>query len=211
MPCVTSHYINPTTPKPIYPSPIGEVACHGLEWHSGPCPTLTEPWLDLGLNGLREMTYEFELITCQKSANSHHIGISNICQNWLPLIRRLKACNEVYSSWRIETKGMPMYIPTLPSKPLRIWADALPKSHDLETNSCDSSCAKPNGVREIWWCSTPKHMPTYEQHVHSSTPHRLLGIADQVSTQNAKMSRGQKHENMTKYKVVMIVYLYAHP
>ena len=38
-------------------------------------------------------------------------------------------------------------------------------------------------------------------------------LADQVSTQNAKMSKncGQKHENMTKYKVVMIVYLYAHP
>ena len=29
------------TPKPLNPSPIGEVACHGPEWHSGPCPTLT--------------------------------------------------------------------------------------------------------------------------------------------------------------------------
>ena len=40
----------------------------------------------------------------------------------------------------------------------------------------------------------------------------FLLFADQVNTQNAKMSRnlGQKHEHMTKYKVVMIVYLYAH-
>ena len=44
MPCAKSHYINPKnvfTPKPLNPSPKGEVACHGLEWHSGPCPTLT--------------------------------------------------------------------------------------------------------------------------------------------------------------------------
>ena len=48
---------------------------------------------------------------------------------------------------------------------------------------------------------------------HGSTFHRLLLFADQVSTQNAKMSKngGQKHENMSKYEVVMIVYLYAHP
>ena len=42
--CVKSHYTNPKnvfTPKPLNPSPIGEVACHGLEWHSGQCPTLT--------------------------------------------------------------------------------------------------------------------------------------------------------------------------
>ena len=42
--CVKSHYINPKnvfTPKALNPSPIGEVACHGLEWHSGPCPTPT--------------------------------------------------------------------------------------------------------------------------------------------------------------------------
>ena len=45
---------------------------------------------------------------------------------------------------------MPMYIPTLPSKPLRIWAHALPKSaHDLETNSCNPSCAKPKRVRDL--------------------------------------------------------------
>ena len=91
MPCVTSHYINPKnvfTPKPLNPSPKKDVACDGLEWHSGPCPTLTETWLDLGSNGLRELTYEFELITCQKTANSHHIGhISNICSKLrLPLI-----------------------------------------------------------------------------------------------------------------------------
>ena len=44
MPCVKSHYTNPKTVlplKPLNPSPIGEVVCHGLEWHSGPCPTLT--------------------------------------------------------------------------------------------------------------------------------------------------------------------------
>ena len=32
---------NMFTPKPLNPSPKGEVACPGLEWHSGPCPTLT--------------------------------------------------------------------------------------------------------------------------------------------------------------------------
>ena len=33
MPCVKSYYTNPKdvfTPKPLNPSPIGEVACHGL-------------------------------------------------------------------------------------------------------------------------------------------------------------------------------------
>ena len=32
--CVKSHYTNPKnvfTPKPLNPSPIGVVACHGLE------------------------------------------------------------------------------------------------------------------------------------------------------------------------------------
>ena len=44
-------------------------------------------------------------------------------------------------------------------------------------------------------------------------PIGFLLFADQVNTQNAKMSKnsGQKHEKMSKYKVVMIVYLYAHP
>ena len=103
MPCVTSHYTNPKnvfTPKPLNPSPIGEVACHGLEWHSGPCPTVTYTWLDLESNGLRDVPHEFELITHQKTANSHHIGhISNICSKLkLPLIRRLKACMESKSS-----------------------------------------------------------------------------------------------------------------
>ena len=44
MPCVKSHYTNPKTVftlKPLNPSPKGEVVCHGLEWHSGSCPTLT--------------------------------------------------------------------------------------------------------------------------------------------------------------------------
>ena len=69
MPCVKIHYINPKNvfiPKPLNPSPIEEVACHGLEWHSGPCPTLTYTWLDLESNGLRDMPHEFELITCKK-------------------------------------------------------------------------------------------------------------------------------------------------
>ena len=103
MPCVTSHYINPKNvfiPKPLNPSQIGEVAFHGPEWHSGPCPTLTYTWLDLELNGLRDMPHEFELITYPKTANSHHIGhISNICSKLkLPLIRRLKACTVSKSS-----------------------------------------------------------------------------------------------------------------
>ena len=70
MPCVKSHYTNPKnvfSPKPLNPSPIREVACHGLEWHSGPCPTLTYTWLDLESNGLRDMPHEFELITCEKN------------------------------------------------------------------------------------------------------------------------------------------------
>ena len=43
MPCVKSHYTNPKNvfpPKPLNPSPK-EVPWHGLEWQSGPCPTLT--------------------------------------------------------------------------------------------------------------------------------------------------------------------------
>ena len=103
MPCVTSQYTNPKNvfaPKPLYPSRIGKVTCHGLEWHSGPCPTLTYTWLDLESNGLGEMTYEFELITCHKTANSHHIGhISHICLKLkLSLIRRFKACMESKSN-----------------------------------------------------------------------------------------------------------------
>ena len=69
MPCVKSPYINPKNVfprKPLNPSPIGEVACHGLEWHSGLCPTLTQPWLDLESIGFGDMPHEFELITCQK-------------------------------------------------------------------------------------------------------------------------------------------------
>ena len=42
-----------------------------------------------------------------------------------------------------------MYIPTLPSKLFRYGRHALPKSaHDLETNSCNPLCARPNGVRD---------------------------------------------------------------
>ena len=69
MPYVKSHYINPKnvfTPKPLNPSPIGDVSRHGLERHSGPCPTLTYTWLDLGSNGLRDMPHDLEHITCQK-------------------------------------------------------------------------------------------------------------------------------------------------
>ena len=66
MPCVKRHYTNPKnvfTPNPLNPSPIGEVACHGLEWHSGPCPTLTYPWLDLESIGLRELPHADDLTT----------------------------------------------------------------------------------------------------------------------------------------------------
>ena len=44
MPCVKRHYTNPKNVfplKPLNPNPKGEVACHGLDRHSGPCPTLT--------------------------------------------------------------------------------------------------------------------------------------------------------------------------
>ena len=47
--CVKSHYTNPKSvfpSKPLNPSPNMEGAYHGLEWHSGPCPTLIYPWLD---------------------------------------------------------------------------------------------------------------------------------------------------------------------
>ena len=63
-----------------------------------PYPDIT--LVGLGIEWLREMTYEFELITYQKTANSHHIGhISHICSKLkLPLIRRLKACLESKST-----------------------------------------------------------------------------------------------------------------
>ena len=76
MPCVKIHYINRInvfTPKPLNPSPKRGVACHRLGWHSGSCPTLRYTWLDLELNGLRDMPHEFELITRQKIANSNTI------------------------------------------------------------------------------------------------------------------------------------------
>ena len=68
MPCVKIHYTNPKNvfpPKPLNPSPIGEVACHGLEWHSGPCHTLTKPWLDLESIGPGGVPHEDDLITYQ--------------------------------------------------------------------------------------------------------------------------------------------------
>ena len=60
----------------------------------------TMPYPDITLVGLGDMPHEFELITYQKTANSHHIGhISNICSKLkLPLIRRLKACMESKSN-----------------------------------------------------------------------------------------------------------------
>ena len=64
--CVKSHYTNPKNvflSKPLNPSPIGEVACHGLEWPSGPCPTLTYTWLDLESIGLGEVPHEDDLTT----------------------------------------------------------------------------------------------------------------------------------------------------
>ena len=64
--CIKSHYTNSKNVfplQPLNPSPIGEVACHGLEWHSGPCPTLKEIWLDLESIGLGELPHEDDLTT----------------------------------------------------------------------------------------------------------------------------------------------------
>ena len=72
MPCVKSHYTNPKNvfpPKPPNPSEKGEVACHGLEWHSGPCRTLTKFWLGLESIGLGELPHEDDLTTWQNQAN----------------------------------------------------------------------------------------------------------------------------------------------
>ena len=85
-----------------------------------------------------------------------------------------------------------MYIPLYPRNPFGYGRHALPKSaHDLETNSCYPSCAKPNGVRDLAYddVSTPKHMPTYEQHTMARLLIGFLLFADQISTQNAKMSK----------------------
>ena len=55
---------------------------------------------------------------------------------------------EVYYSWRIETKGQcPCTSSLYPRNPLRYGRHALAKSaHDFETNSCNLSCAKLNGL-----------------------------------------------------------------
>ena len=48
-----------------------------------------------------------------------------------------------------DQRPMPMYIPLYLRNPFGCGRHALPQSaHDLETNSCDPSCAKPNGVRD---------------------------------------------------------------
>ena len=56
-----------------------------------------------------------------------------------------------------------MYIPLYPRNPFGYGRHALPKSaHDLETNSCDPSCAQPNGVRD------PAYIHIYMPHENGS-------------------------------------------
>ena len=102
MPCVTSHYINSKnvfTPKPINPSPMGEVACHGLEWHSGPRPTLTQPWLDLGSNGLGELPHEGDLTTWQNQANHTIMPINQLYTQ--KYIRQIFKCSMHVSNRKV--------------------------------------------------------------------------------------------------------------
>ena len=127
MPCVTSHYTNPKnvfTPKLLNPSPIGEVACHGLEWHSGPCPTLTLPWLDLESNGLGELPHEDDLTTWQNQANHTIMPKSQLYTQ--KCIRQISKCSMHVSNRKVIYKGdidqrsMPKNIPSLAPKPLRL-------------------------------------------------------------------------------------------
>ena len=127
MHCVKSQYTNPKnvfTPKPLSPSPMGEVACHGLESHSGPCPTLTYPWLDLESNRLGELPHEDDLTTWQNQAN-HTIMPKN--QLYVQkCIRQIFKCSMHVSNRNVKYKGdidqrfMPKNIPSLAPKPLRL-------------------------------------------------------------------------------------------
>ena len=127
MPCVTSQYTNPKsvfTPKPLNPSPIGGAACHHLEWHSGPCPTLTEPWLDLESNGLGELPHEDDLTPWQNQAK--HTIVPNIQLYTQKCIRQISKCSMHVSNRKVIYKGdidqrsMPKNIPSLALKPLRL-------------------------------------------------------------------------------------------
>ena len=127
MPCVKSHYINPKNvfpPKPLNLSPIGEVAYHGLEWHSGSCPTLTKPWLDLESIGLGEEPHEDDPTTRQNQAN-HNIMPKNQLYTQ-KCIRQIFKCSMHVSNRKVVYKGdidqrsMPKNIPSLAPKPLRL-------------------------------------------------------------------------------------------
>ena len=125
MQCVKSLYINPKnvfTSKPPNSSPTREVACHGLEWHSGPCPTLTYPWLDLGSNGLRDMPHEDDLKTWQNQAN--HTIMPKIQLYNQKCIRQIFECSMHVSNRKVVYKGdidqrsMLKNIPSLAPKPI---------------------------------------------------------------------------------------------
>ena len=125
MPCVKNPYTNPKkvfTPKPLNPSPMGGVTCHGLEWHSGPCPTLTYPWLDLELIGLGEQPHENDLTTWQNQANHTIMPKGQLyTQRSTPQISK---CSMHVSNRRVVYKGdidqrfMPKNVPSLALKPL---------------------------------------------------------------------------------------------
>ena len=125
--CVTSHYTNPKnvfTPKPLNPSPMGEVACHGLEWHSGPCPTLRYFWLDLESIGLGELPHEDDLTTWQNQAN--HTIVPNIQLYTQKCIRQISKCSMHVSNRKVVYRGdkdrrfVPRNIPSLAPKPLQL-------------------------------------------------------------------------------------------
>ena len=112
------------TPKPIYPSPMREVACHGLEWHSRPCPTLTYPWFDLELNGLGELPHEDDITTWQNQAN--HTIMPKILLYTQKCIRQIFKCSLYVSNREVIYKGdvdqtsMPKYISSLAPKPFQL-------------------------------------------------------------------------------------------
>ena len=127
MPCVTTHYTNPKnvfTSKLLNPSPIGEVACHDLEWHSGPCPTLTKTWLDLESNGLGGLPHEDDLTTWQNQANHTIMPKSQLYTK--KCIRQISKCSMHVSNRKVIYKGdiaqrsMPKNIPSLAPKPLQL-------------------------------------------------------------------------------------------
>ena len=127
MPCVTSQYTNPKnvfTPKPQNPSPMEEVACHDLEWHSGPCPTLTYPWLDLESIGLGEMPHADDLTTWQNQANHTTMPKSQLYTQ--KCIWQITKCSMHMSNRKVKYKGdidqpsMPKNIPSLVPKPFRL-------------------------------------------------------------------------------------------